>query len=164
MLSPLLAAKPRLRDCTKPGGTHRVVLLGVESQEASGNQADTLVQEADEHIVLPRAFFEPHLALVAAEPAIAKVEAQAVPDATLVERAHSVGSGFAGKWVAGATAEEIAELLAQAPSIPRDLDAELLAAGRKVLPTRDKPWLSREVRKGFWERLKEGDDGTESGD
>lgn len=127
----------------------RVVLLGVESVETR-NQAETLVQEADEHFVFHKSFIAP---LLTAKAPPAGQELVVVSDAELITKARAIGAQFITEWLAKATGDEVADLLAHMPSVPRLLDSELLAAARKQLPTLEKPWLSREVRDGFRDAL-----------
>lgn len=139
-----------VRDCQDFGV--RVVLLGIPSLEDQHNQAETLIQESDQHHPLDQTFWERHFTLKGAPvPAVSEV----LDDAELTTEARRIGSTFADEWVKRAANNEALELLTLKPVIPRLLDAELLASGRTGLPTRDKPWLSRELRIGFWDRVTE---------
>jgi hypothetical protein len=148
----LLAGDEDLREGVKDSQDCgvRVILLGVRSLEAKGNQAETLIQESDEHIVLDKDFFDPHLSLKA--PPVEQVSLMS--DEAVTAAARAIGDRFADEWLSRATGDEIAELLRYMPSIPRPLDAELLSEGRKTIPSRDKPWISKELREGFRERLR----------
>ncbi len=104
----------------------RVVLVGVES--ASGNQARTLVQEADEAIVLGRSFCDRFF-----QPIVATATSIAVHEPPPPRDASEVASGFLAEWLGEATVEQIEELLRQQPVIPSRLDARLLRAGEEAL-------------------------------
>ena len=128
----------------------RVVLVGVES--ASGNQARTLVQEADEAIVLGRSFWDRFF-----QPIGATATSIAVREPPAPMDAAEVASGFVANWLRQATAEQIEELLRQQPVIPSRLDARLLRAGEEALGSlRGRPELKRELRAGFWVQLRGG--------
>jgi uncharacterized LabA/DUF88 family protein len=140
-----------VRDCQEFGV--RVVLLGIRSLEAQANQAETLIQESDEHIVLEDKFWKKHFT---AKPGAEEEGTNEAPsDEALMARAREIGTTFANEWVKRAANEEALELLTLKPVIPRLLDSELLASGRTELPTREKPWLSKHMRVGFWDRVTE---------
>src|SRR5262249_44755800 len=148
----LLAGDEDLREGVKDAQDVgvRVVLLGVESTKEAGNQADTLIQEADEHIVLDKEFWDPFIALKEAPPPEPELDAEPGEEPTsLILEAARVGDAFAKRWLEGAAPEELAGLLAEAPRIPATLDAELLTEARKHVPTRSQPELSKAVRRGF---------------
>jgi hypothetical protein len=126
----------------------RVVVVGVETKKQ--NQAATLVREADEHIVLSQGQLAPFLSRAtlpsAPSPAPADPETEA----------QKAGTLFAEEWVAHATSEDLQRLLGQAPVIPRELDAQLIRAGRKAVGTAPAPSdpadqrRARAMRRGFW--------------
>lgn len=150
----------------------RVVVIGVQTKKQ--NQAATLVREADENIVLTRDQLTPFLARVPPAPAPppmqavkplqgikprrapASAEAEADPQA----QARKAGVLFAEKWIAHATPEDLQRLLGQAPVIPRELDAQLVKAGRvatSAASNRTDPADQEAVkamRKGFWSAVR----------
>ena len=94
----------------------RLVLVGVQPHRGH-NQAETLVREADEHIMLDQGFWGPFFTRTA--PAAAPVAAaQADP--------RAIGRGFALEWVERASRDEVRRLLGRAPRIPVELDTQLL--------------------------------------
>lgn len=125
----------------------RVVLLGIEAKK--GNQADTLIRESDEHLVLPKDWLKPHFALAAQAEMFEGGEAgpqYATPEA--------VGAAFADAWAEKALGSEILELLGRAPRIPRELDVRLIQfAERHLGSLRERPDVKPNLRAQFWQRL-----------
>ncbi len=148
----------------------RVVVIGVQTKKQ--NQAATLVREADENVVLTRNQLAPFLARVPAAPTPPPVQAvaplQTVKPARSVPapapanpqaEARKAGVSFAEQWVAHATPEDLQRLLGQAPVIPRELDAQLVKAGRVATGAAPNPTdpddqaAVRAMRRGFWSAL-----------
>jgi hypothetical protein len=121
----------------------RVVVVGVDGGEP--NQAETLVHEADEHVVLGKEALAAFFSTPAAEPA-----------ATDVEIVRAVGKDVARSCSENVTKEQLAAMVTQWPRIPSELDADLLRdATRAVGELRDRFDLKRELRAAFWEGLSE---------
>lgn len=132
----------------------RVVLLGLPSDKRQ-NQAATLIREADEHLVLEKEFWIDHFRLrESSTPTSADGESAAAQPARLSPT--EAGRRFAEQWLVGATDEEADELIAQHPSIPRPLDAQLLRAAEQSLGSlRESQERKKELRAGFWEPVVE---------
>jgi len=127
----------------------RIGLLGIPSQDGPPKQADTLVREADEHIVLDRvADIDPHIRAV--QPVLQPL----VPSGTPPPTARQVGHAFGVEWAGAATPAEVANLKAQVPRIPTQLDAQLFQKAEQTLgPLRGRLADRRELRAGFWDAL-----------
>ncbi len=141
----------------------RVVVLGIPTT-GQGNQADTLIQEADEHVMLPAAFWSNYFSRVdggaavahPAEPAVqTPVALEAGNQVPEGERARRVGLAFGQEWAQGAGRGEVEELLRQAPRIPTELDVPLILEAEKTLGSlRERQDLKRDLRAGFWNALR----------
>ncbi len=130
----------------------QVVLLGVPTRQRT-NQSAALIREADEHVVLPQEFWDPHFELRQTTP---QREKPASPSETGPAEAQTAGRAFAVNWVASSTVDDVAELLEQFPRIPRELDMALLVECEKTLgPLRERQDLKREVRGAFWSAVRE---------
>jgi uncharacterized LabA/DUF88 family protein len=141
----------------------QVVLLGVPTSQRA-NQSAPLIREADEHVVLPKDFWDSFFArkeASAEEPGIAP---ETKPEATKPEEAapgpaeaQTAGRAFAVQWMNGVEATEVSDLLRQFPRIPRELDLTLLLDAEKTLGSlRERQDLKREVRGAFWAALQAG--------
>lgn len=118
----------------------RLVLLGIPG--ATPNQAGTLVDEADEHVVLPRAFWEPFFTL-RPEPT------PAIPPAELPPDAAAIGGWFAAD-LRVRDPGQVSSALRNRPSVPNPLDRELRRLARQVLGTDPDEAARRELRRAFW--------------
>lgn len=127
-----------------------VVVLGIPATQ-QGNQAKSLIRDADEHVVLETAFLAPFFARAEEEvPIASRPSAQSG-----AEIARHLGQEFALEWAGSATADELRNLLAAAPIIPMALDVQLLStAERELGPLRERPDLKKDLRSGFWGALK----------
>jgi uncharacterized LabA/DUF88 family protein len=127
----------------------RVILVGVEPLDEQ-NLSPTLAMEADDVLVLDRAFVEPHFKLRQAELAAA-IEPSDPSDP------YSLGRAFAAAWIEDASGDEVTEaVVAVARSVPPELDRQLLAYGVRALQVGrldDEP--KRLIRRGFREALTE---------
>jgi uncharacterized LabA/DUF88 family protein len=131
----------------------QVVLLGMPI-ERGHNQSARLVRECDEFLVLPRQTWEPHCSR--------RTEATAGAEHDEVVTARTAGAVFAREWVGRATLEELRELLDSFPTLPQQLDIELLLAAEEELGSlRGRPDLKSELRGTFWFALKEAARGRE---
>jgi len=74
----------------------QVVLIGVPTSQRT-NQSAALVREADEHVVLPREYWEPHFTTRKKEPAEETTPAVGPPEA------QTAGRAFAVSWVPGSS-------------------------------------------------------------
>lgn len=140
----------------------RLTLLGIPS--SSGNQAATLIREADENIVLDPDLLRPHfsivplpatLGLAITEPASTEPLDAAPPRVESAALESSVpwqaGVAFGVEWAGRASPVEFDGVRAQAPTIPGYLDAQLLGAGSVALATSDLDQPTRyALRAGFW--------------
>ncbi len=142
----------------------RVVVIGVPT--AQPNQAATLIQEADEHIMLDLAFWSPHFSLVAPAPTPTPAPAPATTAAPIptpaptrvITSANPIYAGmeFALAWARQVTGDEIRGLLGQAPRIPVPLDAQLIREAEAIMgPLWDRQDLKRMLRKGFWRGIRQ---------
>ena len=121
----------------------RVVILGIPTTD-QGNQAETLTREADEHVVLPTAFWSPFFSKVqvgtpAAEAQPVEVAGE-LPQPAPAEAAElrgavvrRIGEQFAVAWAKLVVPDEVRELVEQAPRIPRELDFQLILEAEKTL-------------------------------
>jgi hypothetical protein len=153
----------------------RVVVLGIENPK--GNQAPTLIMEADDHLILPKTFWAPYFSLVAG--AVSKISgmAPATPPAVAsvptsvgldkeqmpitdreARQAFLLGQDYGRTWGLNALPEQfilIRNILTHL-RLPRELDAELIKFAQRVMgPLFDKPTLRHNLREGFWVGLKE---------
>jgi len=135
-----------------------VNVLGIPTTLASmANQAETLIREADQHIMLPTAFLARFLTLrsvAAAQPSpLPAIPGQPLPDSAAVTAA---ARDFAIAWHAGRRQDEVASLIAGAPVIPKDLDVSLVRSIQGVvggsLLNRDD--LRKDARAAFWTTVK----------
>lgn len=128
----------------------RVVLIGVAPVGRS-NQADTLVREADEVVVLGADVLAKYLH-------VASAVGQPAATASIAIEAREAAAAFGRRWAEGATGEEGRELLGLHPSIPALLDRELLfAVQSKVGSLEALPDLRKLIRNAFWENVRAGD-------
>lgn len=126
-----------------------VIIVGIPTA-GHGNQARSLIREADEHVMLETAFLTPFFSR------------EGLPARQLSERhsegekARLVGRDVATDWVKLATEDEVRKLLAQAPVIPRELDVELVMEAERILgPLNLRQDLKKDLRAGFWNALKD---------
>jgi hypothetical protein len=124
----------------------QVVLLGMPVQEGQ-NQSARLVRECDEYVPLPfdswREYFGPR-------------DADSADDDELVATARRVGRDFARTWVQRVSGDEAKKMLGAFPTLPPDLDVELLTfAERDLGSLRQRPDLKQELRGSFWFELRE---------
>ncbi|MES1244791.1 MAG: NYN domain-containing protein [Acidobacteriota bacterium] len=130
-----------------------VVVVGIPTT-GSGNQARTLIREADEHRVLEAGFLAPFFSR-REEPVITAHDLPAGRGS-----ARLAGQSFALEWTRLAASEDIRRLLEQAPIIPYPLDAQLVLSAERVLGSLQmRKDLKRDLRAGFWEAL-QGDRAT----
>lgn len=126
----------------------RVVLMAIEPLNEQ-NLSPTLAMEADDIMVLDRAFIQPHIAL--RQP----LEA---PDRDLVPPTDvdppSIGRAFATQWLQDTTPEEVDRVRRGRPRIPADLDRELLDTAAIALGHRNLEDGERKaIRAGFWQTV-----------
>lgn len=127
----------------------RVVLVGVEPLDEQ-NLSPTLAMEADDVLVLNRAFTEPHFKVRAPDVAV-EVEPEDPTNPT------ALGRAFAVAWSEDASDDELSEAVeALRLSIPPEIDRQILAYGVRVLGggrLEDEP--KRVLRQGFRAALRE---------
>jgi hypothetical protein len=137
----------------------RVVLLGIEGMSPSY----TLVQEVDEHSVLPRSFWKPWFASPGPQPVPYALQAQPSKVGGVVSgeeaKAQAAGRKFAVEWADGMGWSELHELVApQSAWIPPEVHSSLLKAAEEELgPLWERADLKQLVRAGFWEGLREAE-------
>jgi hypothetical protein len=143
----------------------RVIVIGIPTSQP--NQAQTLIHEADEHIMLDTPFWSPHFLLVtppppalapAVQPTPATVPPPAVAQTHVItsKDAFQAGMEVALAWSRQATPNEIRSLLDQAPRIPMQLDSELLRKAEQTLGSlRDRQDLRKPLRAGFWRGIRQ---------
>ena len=95
----------------------QVVLLGIPSSRA--NQSAALVREADEHVILPKDYWQEHFSPRSRDGTATHVTP--TPAA-----AQTAGRAFAIKWAKNASPEDLNDLLAVHPRIPTELDVAIL--------------------------------------
>ena len=146
----------------------RVVVLGIPVM--GKNQAETLIRESDENMILPEAFWKPYFKLgptpvsvttaVPASPAKRPTTstppkpAGTTAGSSSVKDATAFGEAFAKSWTSGATQDEVKRLLTMKPSIPNALDSQLLiTAEAKLGPLKTDKIKRNALRAGFWKTL-----------
>jgi uncharacterized LabA/DUF88 family protein len=143
----------------------RVVLLGVESRrkgkKGAPRQADTLVREADECVMLDtKLVIEAHIKaapvppVMTAVPVMSGTPATTAPPAMAAVSPRAVGHKFGEDWLTKATASEAVALRKQVPNVPPDLDAQLLRDAEPTLGAlRGRMAERKELRAGFWDAI-----------
>lgn len=131
----------------------QVVLLGIKPVKGA-NQSETLVQEADDHIVLSRSFLAPFLTVAPVPaPPPDPLEATSQPhdlQALVVQAAYD----FVVEWITAAEINEIKDLAAQRPRIPRELDVQLIqAVEARAGSLRDNQEAKKDMRRTFWKQI-----------
>lgn len=126
-----------------------IVVIGIPTV-GPGNQARSLIREADEHTMLETAFLSPFFSLRQSG-AAGLTSNKAHQDG---ESARLSGRSFALDWARRATPDEVRRLLDQAPIIPYQLDVQLLLAAEEVLgPLQGQQDLKKDLLAGFWSAL-----------
>lgn len=124
----------------------QVVLIGVPTSQRT-NQSAALVRETDEHVVLPKDYWDPHFTTKKKEEKPAQEATAKVGPA----EAQTAGRAFAVSWIGRGEPGEIRELLENFPRIPRELDIALLVEAEKTTGSlRERQDLKHEVRGAFW--------------
>jgi hypothetical protein len=132
-----------------------VVVLGIPTT-SRGNQAKSLIRDADEHVVLEAEFLAPVFRKVEngfrdSTPSLR----QPSQDSAAKEAARLIGQEFASSWAKRATQQEVQQLLGVAPTIPVQLDVQLVSTAEQTLgPLRERQDLKKDLRAGFWSALK----------
>lgn len=142
----------------------RVVLLGITSTWTPFNQADALIREVDQHVVLDASFWNPYFSPELPMPSPPSEHGKASQTSTAPvsplgpsnTEAEAAGRNFAQAWIERATADEVRGLAAQHPIIPYRLDRELLAQAQLTLGSLWE-WqdLKHLMRDAFWATIKE---------
>jgi hypothetical protein len=132
----------------------QVILLGIPTPTGWSNQSQPLVREADEHLLIEDTLLKPFFrkaGFQAGAPAPLASEAKKDPRAAAAE----AGKRFAATWAEAAEPSEVAELLAHAPDIPRELDVQLLVRAEEALgiSLRGEQEIRHALREGFWVEL-----------
>jgi len=145
----------------------KVALVGIEPCDT--NQSHLLLREADDHIVLDKAFLSPHITLTPVTTVVGGPippmgpTAPAVPAAPVVATpttaGYDIGVGLAREWMKGANTDEVTQLISAKSAngmtqIPSSLDRELLARGRSHYHVFElDAETKRRIRDGFWDEL-----------
>lgn len=132
----------------------KVVLLGIEGMTPSY----TLVQEADEYVVLPRSFWRPWFASDTAAPAgkgaLRRYDQVDGLDAA-ASSAIRMGRKFAEDWSRASGRSEVDAVMAQDGWIPPEVHAQLLREAEAELgPLWERADLKQALRNGFWDGLR----------
>jgi uncharacterized LabA/DUF88 family protein len=124
----------------------QVVLLGMPVEDGQ-NQSVHLVRECDEYVTLPTEVWREHFA---------RREEGQEPDDEKVALARRLGRDFARDWAGRVSGEEAKKMLGAFPTVPSDLDVELVTfAERDLGSLRQRPDLKQELRGTFWFELRE---------
>lgn len=126
-----------------------IVLFGIPPQNQAFNQAETLVIEADRHIVPPTDFWVRFLHDAGpGDQAGTCTEAAGGPDA------RTVASAFVRQWTQTKTSDDIDAVKAKYPRILPDVDRELLEYAEQTLGNlRREETRRKELRDGFWRAM-----------
>jgi uncharacterized LabA/DUF88 family protein len=155
-----------------------VVLIGVEAPVGRRNQAQTLVREADDHIILPRSECERFLADARPAVAAAAIALPAAPAPTAgasgapaapapaasvtlgatgraIARADGelFGAQYAANWKASNDASSLATLMRSKPNIPITVDGPLMRSAKTHFGVELHDSDRRAIRTGFWRGL-----------
>jgi uncharacterized LabA/DUF88 family protein len=128
----------------------RVALVGIEP--CSGNQSESLLREADDHIALSKDFLAPHFNLSLAgqpNPAAELNPLAAAPDPFVV------GQRVAEDWIRRSIPSDVVALGTARrrnpfERVPGDTDRELLARGRMTYGDVVSDGDRKRMREGFW--------------
>jgi hypothetical protein len=135
-----------------------VNVLGIPTTLASlANQAETLIREADQHIMLPTALLARFLTPRSVAAAQSTVPPIASGQASLSSAAVvAAARDFAISWHAGGRQDEVASLIAGAPVIPKDLDVSLVRSIQGVVGAslQERDDLRKDARAAFWATVK----------
>jgi hypothetical protein len=134
----------------------RVLMIGVPT--GVGNQALTLLREADGAIVRDAAFWGAYFTPVAT------ATKESGPSLQIHESAPGYGASFARDWVAKATPENLQDLLGSRPVIPRMLDLQLMRhVEASTGSLREHDDVKRLVRASFWQAVEEASEAGKRG-
>lgn len=139
-----------------------VVVVGIPAT-GPGNQARSLIREADKHVMLETAFLAPFFSKEEPYLRTSQTNGHTMGLAIQIRGRHSegekarlVGRDVAIYWARLATENEIQKLLAQAPVIPRELDVQLVLEAERILGSlKTQRALKKDLRAGFWSALKD---------
>lgn len=123
----------------------RVTVIGIAPSSGPANQSRELVFEADESVTLKRRDIESFFTRDS-QPRSTESQPLDTPQ---------VGKEFAEQWLRDASQQEIRELRAQRPRIPRPLDVELLRHSEHALGVslQHGDETRRVIRKAFWDTI-----------
>lgn len=137
----------------------KVVLVGIEP--CAGNQAESLLRDADDHISFDGPYMSAHLTLRTGVPG-QPVPRSEIPQTGTAGPLTPTGLGkiLAEEWIASATPEDLAALAERrrnnrATRIPVEIDRELLARGRTHFGAEIPDDARKQMRDGFWSVLSE---------
>ena len=129
-----------------------VVVLGIPSA-GSGNQAKTLIREADEHVLLETAFLSAFFAQ--GVPSQERSLPSQARDRSSIKAARLAGQACGVAWARLAQPDEVQRLLHEAPFIPTQLDVQLILEAEQILGSlQEQQNLKKDLRAGFWSALK----------
>jgi uncharacterized LabA/DUF88 family protein len=155
-----------------------VNVLGIPAPVGIKNQADTLIREADQHIMLPAAllcrFFNarnlaapaaipppltsPSVSPSTATPSMTPLVATTTTVPPLLDSIAVItaAGNFAETWYGGQDPNEVAQLIAGAPVIPPPLDRLLLSSIQAKIggSLRGREDLRKDARAAFWNAIR----------
>lgn len=142
--------RPAIEDVQEMGIGVGIAVVGA----GLTNRSLVLLREADEVLELTKEVLEPHLSVRDAT----GVQLQLSDDENSPE---AVGIAFADRWLEKASHDQRKDLLAGAPKIPRQLDADLLEEAEGILGagSLDEQEARHRLRQGFWRGIKGGSPG-----
>jgi hypothetical protein len=125
----------------------QVILIGIPTSQRA-NQSAALVREADEHVVLDRAYWSNFFSH--------RTNASTAIIVATPESARAAGRAFAAAWVQASEPEALRDLLDNSPRIPKMLDVAMLnEIERELGSLRKNENLKHEARAGFWAAIEE---------
>lgn len=123
----------------------RMIVLGMESGQT--NVSRSLANEADHVQMLEVEFLAPHFS-----------ERPDPSTFTYGSDPRDVGAGYASDWLSAATPADVQRLCSEFPWIPRELDRELLAEGRRTVARELSSDQLRLLRDAFKEGIQQDTD------
>ena len=123
----------------------RVAILGVTASGGQFNQSQNLLREADEVIILDKAFLDDVFTGIESP--------EALPDTTSTQSPASVAVEFATEWLVSATTLQVEKLWTRRPTIPWDIDVKLIEAAKTANIETVNQGEVRSLRAAFWKAI-----------